>query len=248
MRDAALAEAVRGIRALVLDVDDTIVDTRAAMVEAGSTAAATLWPGRDDAHLGWARRYYEDPAGWFRRYAAGEVAFDTMRAARLAEAAGALELAVPSDAARRFEDAYVPAFREAQRLFPDVLPLLDAAEDRGLPIVLLTNSSQDATLMKLDVLGISHRFGAVITTDTLGVGKPDPRVYAEACRAVGAALDKSMCIGDNLECDVLGASAAGLRSVWLDRSAAGRASGVISVVDLAAVTVLLGAESGDLGG
>lgn len=247
-RDAALARALRGIRALVLDVDDTIVDTRAAMMEAGLTAAAALWPGRDDLHLGWARRYYEDPAEWFRRYAAGEVTFDTMRAARLAEAARALELTVPSDAARSFQDVYLPAFRKAQRLFPDVLPLLDAAEDRGLPIALLTNSSEDTTLMKLDVLGIAHRFGAVVTTDTIGVGKPDPRVYAEACRRAGAAVEESMCIGDNLECDVLGAAAAGLRSLWLDRAGAGCARRVTRVVDLAAVTVLLGTETGDLGG
>ena len=33
-----------GPRALLLDVDDTLVDTRAAMVAAAFAAAASLWP------------------------------------------------------------------------------------------------------------------------------------------------------------------------------------------------------------
>ena len=66
-----------GSKLLLLDVDDTIVDTRGAMVLAGTAAAAALWPGRADVHTDWARHYYDDPAQWFRRYASGEVAFES---------------------------------------------------------------------------------------------------------------------------------------------------------------------------
>lgn len=238
---------MRGIRALVLDVDDTIVDTRGAMVEAGTIAAAALWPERGDLHVAWAQRYYDDPARWFRRYAAGEASYETMRAARLAEAAEAFDLDLPPTAGHLYEEAYAPAFRSAQRLFPDVLGLLDAADARGLPMALLTNSSQEPTLMKLEVLGITDRFVAVITTDTVGVGKPDPRVYAAACQQAGAAPEESVCIGDSLEWDVHGASAAGLRSVWLDRAGVGDGGAVVSIRDLTAVTAVLASRADDLG-
>jgi putative hydrolase of the HAD superfamily len=229
MTPPSVAAALDGARGLLLDVDDTIVDTRSAMVVAGTCAAAALWPDRVDEHRDMARRYYDDPARWFPKYAAGTVGFDAMRAGRLAEIAAAFGLDVPDGAHRAFEDTYTPAFRTAQRLFPDVPGLLAAAEDADLPVALLTNSAQAPTDVKLEVLELADRFDVVVTTDTLGFGKPDPRVYLEACRLMDLEPAHVVCIGDSLEWDVLGAEAAGLRGVWLDRSGRGTGNQVASV-------------------
>jgi putative hydrolase of the HAD superfamily len=237
-----------GIRGIVLDVDDTIVDTRRAMIEAGAEAMAALWPERAGAHAAMAQRYYADPARWFARYACGEVEFTAMRRARLEEVAAAFAMVLPPDGHGAFENAYAPAFRAAQRLFPDVDALLDAADDLGIPLVLLTNSSAEVTAVNLEVLAITHRFGAVVTTDTLGVGKPDPRTYLEACRLAGTRPSDTVCIGDNLEWDVLGARSAGLRAVWIDRDggAAERAVPAVPTVrSLDELTTVL--RQGDLG-
>ena len=230
MSGRRLTEALQGVRAVLLDVDDTIVDTREAMVVAGTEAAGAIWPHRPGGdHRAMAQRYYDDPERWFPRYASGDVAFDAMRAGRLAEVASAFGLDVPDDAHRSFEDAYAPAFRGAQRLFPDVPALLDAAERLGLPVALLTNSSLAPTRVKLEALDLVERLDVVVTTDTLGFGKPDPRVYVEACRLVGVGPRSVVCVGDSLEWDVLGAEAAGLRAVWLDRAGRGTSEPVASV-------------------
>ena len=139
MNPPSLAAVLDGVRAVLLDVDDTIVDTEEAMVAAGTEAAAAIWPHRSGLdHRAMAQRYYDDPERWFPRYASGDVPFDTMRSGRLAEVAVAFGLEVPDGAHRSFEDAYAPAFRSAQRLFPDVPGLLSAAEQEGLPVALLT--------------------------------------------------------------------------------------------------------------
>ena len=229
MTAQGLATVLDGIRALLLDVDDTIVDTRAAMVAAGIDAAAALWPERPADHRAMAQRYYDDPERWFPRFAAGEVDFDTMRAGRLGEVARAFGVPLPTGAHSSFEDAYAPAFRSSQRLFPDVSALLEAAERLDLDVALLTNSADAPTRIKLDALGLVERFEVVVTTDTLGFGKPDRRVYLEACRLLGHAPSSVVCIGDSLEWDVLGAEAAGLRGVWLDRGGFGTSEPVASV-------------------
>lgn len=240
MTPSDLTPVLDGVDALLLDVDDTIVDTRCAMVVAGTEAAAAIWPHRDaDEHRAMAQRYYDDPERWFPRYASGEVEFDAMRSGRLAEVALAFGLDVPDGAHRSFEDAYAPAFRTAQRLFPDVPALLGAAERAGLPVALLTNSAHAPTQVKLEALGLVERFDVVVTTDTLGFGKPDPRVYLEACRLVGADPGRVVCIGDSLEWDVLGAQAAGLRAVWLDREGRGTRERVATVGRLDEVAAVL---------
>ncbi len=104
-------------------------------------------------------------------------------------------------------------------------------------MALLTNSAHEPTRVKLEALDLHERFEVVVTTDTLGFGKPDERVYLEVCSRIGVAPARAVCVGDSLEWDVLGALAAGLRAVWLDREGRGTAEAVASVtslVDLAA--------------
>ena len=247
MSTGSLLAALDGAHALLLDVDDTIVDTQEAMVVAGTEAAAAIWPHQGAEHRAMAQRYYDDPERWFPRYASGDVAFDAMRAGRLAEVAGAFGLEIPSGAHRAFEEAYAPAFRGAQRLFPDVPGLLAAAEGQGLPVALLTNSAHAPTRVKLEALDLVERFDLVVTTDTLGFGKPDPRIYLEACRLLGAEPGRVVCIGDNVEWDVLGAQAAGLRAVWLDRTGRGTPEPVTSVRGLDEVAAVLDRRFGPPG-
>jgi putative hydrolase of the HAD superfamily len=228
----AVVAVLDGARALLLDVDDTIVDTREAMVVAGTQALRALWPAREGDHRAMAERYYADPEGWFPRYASGSIAFEAMRSGRLAEVARAFGADLATDALGDFEDAYGPAFRDAQRLFPDVPDLLAAAEEGGLPVALLTNSASAPTQVKLEVLELAARFEVVVTTDTLGFGKPDPRVYREACRLVGVDPAAVVCIGDSIAWDVVGARDAGLRALWLDRGGLGTDEDVVGVEGL----------------
>jgi putative hydrolase of the HAD superfamily len=111
--------------------------------------------------------------------------------------------------------------------------------------VLLTNSTRVDTAIKLEALELAARFDqVVVTTDTLGFGKPDPRVYLEACRLVDAEPARAACIGDSLEWDVVGAIAAGLRGIWLDRAGTG-AVGHVTVRSLDEVTVVLTGTPGE---
>lgn len=239
MRQGWLANELAGIRALLLDVDDTIVDTRAAMVAAGSVALGALWPDQPADHPAMALRYYEDPERWFPRYASGTVRFDDMRIRRIQEVARAFGVTTPDDALTHYATAYDPAFRAAQRLFEDVPDLLDAARARGLPVALITNSAAAPTTLKLEALGLLDAFDAVVTTDTLGFGKPDPRMYLEACRRVDTPAPACVCVGDSLAWDVLGARDAGLRAVWLDRLALGTDEDVTRVTSLDELTSVL---------
>lgn len=207
------------IRALLLDIDDTLVDTRGAMGRALRAAAGRCWPGAADRAWGaYADRYYADPGGFFDAYTRGELRFHDMRRARTDEAATALGLPILDAAGfAGFEAAYRDEFARAQVLFPDVVPLLDRAEATGVAVGLLTNSGAAVTADKLAAVGLTGRCAVVVTTDTLGVGKPDPRVFAHACSALGVPPGAVVCVGDTIGTDVAGARAAGLRAAWLQR-------------------------------
>ena len=71
------------VTGLLLDVDDTLIDTRAAMVAAGEAAVAELWPqvSTETRHAA-AVRFRGDPNGFFGRFTTGELTFTQMRRAR----------------------------------------------------------------------------------------------------------------------------------------------------------------------
>jgi putative hydrolase of the HAD superfamily len=61
-----------------------------------------------------------------------------------------------------------------------------------------------------------------VSANELGFGKPDPRIYLEACRRAGVAPEAVLHVGDDLHLDVRAARQAGLRAAWVTRPDLGR--------------------------
>jgi putative hydrolase of the HAD superfamily len=101
-------------------------------------------------------------------------------------------------------------------LLPDAVPALDALRDRGHRLAMVSN--WDYTLPdELERLGISHYFEVVAVSATLGVAKPDPRIFHHALQALGVEAGDAVHCGDHPEKDCEGARAAGIRAVLVDR-------------------------------
>lgn len=207
------------VDAVLLDIDDTLLDTTSAMIHAGAVAMQAVWPQQPPGWHAWAsRRFRADPRGSFQRFTRGELSFAAMRRERLAEIAAAAGLATAPDAHTVYEEAFRPAFNGAQRVYEDVPGFLQRCRDGGLAVGAVTNASASVTEDKLRITGLGEQLSVVVTRDTLGFGKPDPRVFALACAQLGAEPAVTLFVGDELQHDAVGALAAGLRSTWLRRS------------------------------
>lgn len=203
-----------GVRGLLLDIDDTLIDTQATMRSSCTQGAAAAWPNESpELHESMSGIFYDDPGGYFDRYTRGEFPFAEMRAARYHEACR--RLGIEETGFETFEAAYREAFAACQRLFDDVPAMLAAAESHGAQVAFVTNSGQEQTEIKMAAVGLT---GPVVTTDTLGVGKPDPAIFTRAMELVGTPREQTLVVGDTLPTDVVGGRAAGLRVAWLQRT------------------------------
>ena len=108
------------------------------------------------------------------------------------------------------------------RLFEDAREFLEAAREAGLPLALITNGPTDLQRSKVHAVGIGHWFGVVAISGEVGVAKPDPGIFRHVLRGMGLEGESVWHVGDNLATDVAGAQAAGLTSVWLNRTGASR--------------------------
>jgi putative hydrolase of the HAD superfamily len=115
-------------------------------------------------------------------------------------------------------DAAFAAFfkvRNELQLFEEVDEAL-AALAAHYPLLALTNGNAD-----LQLAGVAQHFrGGMLSARGFGIGKPDPRIFHEACRRLGCAPVEVLHVGDDWALDVLGALGAGLQAAWLCRDAA----------------------------
>ncbi len=101
--------------------------------------------------------------------------------------------------------------RQQVVLYDDALAALERLS-RRYPLMALTNGNAD-----LDRIGLAPFFRGSVTARTLGVAKPDSRIFHHACAELGFEPAQVLHIGDDFELDVSGALNAGLQAVWLRR-------------------------------
>lgn len=209
------------IEVVLFDLDDTLFDHRGS-VRSGITAhrGAHGLVGDDDVEFA---RWNALEELHYHRYLTGELDFLEQRRAR---ARGFLEPHghILDDAgADAWFGAYLTHYESTWQLHPDAADCLDRLDARGIPLGIITNGDISFQGAKLAGLGITDRFEHVIASGTVGVAKPDARIFELACELFEVPVDRALYVGDRLHTDAIGAAGAGLRGVWIDRSGAASA-------------------------
>ena len=118
--------------------------------------------------------------------------------------------------ARRSADNYYSYRKRHLQLFPGALDLLQTLRSRGIKLGILTNGIAETHHEKIKLLELAERFDAIFIADEVGMLKPDPLLFAHACRELHAPPSGSAMVGDRYERDITGALDAGLYTIWMN--------------------------------
>jgi putative hydrolase of the HAD superfamily len=127
------------------------------------------------------------------------------------------------------------------RLFPDTLDVLHAVRAAGLSTGLLTNASSPMWMRdrELDALGLTHLLDARLTAGDVGHLKPHVRPFAAILERLEVEPEEAIFVGDRVYDDVVGAQSAGIRAVWIRRDPAATADSVRPNAIIDSLTALL---------
>ena len=196
---------------IFFDIDDTLVDQSFAQQAAAlafQKEHIAVFPEPPDV---FAKRWYSVAEKHFDRYFSGEISFQQQRRARLQEMFRHDRELTDADADSLFL-SYLQDYEDNWRLFPDVMPCLTALEGYGLGII--SNGDSEQQKQKLEMMEIDRCFSVVIISGDKGVAKPLPGIFIDACEQVGKSTEQCLHVGDSLEADAKGSSAAGMMGAW----------------------------------
>ena len=98
-------------------------------------------------------------------------------------------------------------------LHPDVEPEMDRLERAGHVLGAITNGN-----FPVEKLGVARRFAFVVHAERVGELKPAAAPFLHAAELAGGQPERWVHVGDDLDTDVAGAQACGMKAVWINRT------------------------------
>lgn len=90
-------------------------------------------------------------------------------------------------------------------------------KQHGYRLHVCTNGKKIEQEAKIRETGLAEHFMTLITSELIGVEKPDCHFFAEALRMVDSHAVETLVIGDNFDTDMLGAIRAGIDCMLFNR-------------------------------
>ncbi len=201
------------VRAITLDLDDTIWPVRPAIARAEDALDAWLSAHAPRAAARWplaARQRLREQVDIERPHLAHDMTVQRhwMLQRMLAETGDDPALAQPA------YDTYFAARCQVEH-YDDSLAALERLA-RHVPLAALSNGNAC-----LRTIGLMRLFRFQLGACDHGAAKPAASIFHAACKQLGCDPSQVLHVGDDTRTDVLGAHRAGLRTCWINRLADG---------------------------
>ncbi|MEN8966359.1 MAG: YjjG family noncanonical pyrimidine nucleotidase [Polaribacter sp.] len=149
---------------------------------------------------------------FWKLYREEKVTKEELRYARLKNTFDAVNYKVSDALIDKIAIDYIDNLSTFNHLFEGTFELLDYLKEK-YTLHIITNGFQEIQSKKMMTSNIHHYFNQIITSESVGVKKPNPKVFLHALDTAKATANNSLMIGDSLEADIQGALNVGLKAI-----------------------------------
>ncbi len=207
------------IRAVTLDLDETMLDRRATF---------QLFIRGQMARFGHFFRDV-DHDEFFDRVV--ELDRDGSTPKEEVFAGAARDFALVDEAAEVLPRDFQGRFPEECVAFAQLDNVLSHLAQSGYRLAVITNGGAEIQQRKIDVMGITSAFDYIAISEVEGCKKPDPEIFHRTLGRLDVAPEEAVHVGDNPRSDVQGGKEAGLRTIWTRSRRWATAPGADAVIE-----------------
>ena len=149
---------------------------------------------------------------YWKLYREEKVTKEELRYQRLKRTFDAVNYVITDELIDIIAIEYVDFMPDFNHLFEHTFEILDYLKEK-YQLHIITNGFEEIQTKKMQSSNILHYFKEIITSDSVGVKKPNPKVFNFALEVANAKNENSIMIGDNVEADIQGAIDVGMRAI-----------------------------------
>lgn len=149
---------------------------------------------------------------YWKLYRDEKVSKSTLRYGRLKETFDALNYKITDDLIRAISEDYIKYLPNYNHLFEGTVEVLEYL-NKKYQLHIITNGFEEVQSLKMQKSGIDKYFKEVITSESVGVKKPNPKVFDFALMKAKTTAEDAIMIGDSYEADILGALNFGMLAI-----------------------------------
>ena len=154
---------------------------------------------------------------YWKLYRDEKITKEFLRYNRLKSSFDKLNISLSDDVINKIADDYVISLPVNNFLIKDTILVLDYLKQK-YRLHIITNGFTEVQNKKIINSKIKKYFHSIIDSETVGVKKPNIKIFDYALRVSGARSKNSLMIGDNLEADILGALNAGFHAIHFNNN------------------------------
>mgnify|MGYP001353444053 FL=1 len=141
---------------------------------------------------------------YWKLYRNGEISKEFLRYNRLKEVFNLFDYKINDKIINNISHDYIEFLPENNKLMDGAIEILEYLKPK-YRLFIITNGFREVQDKKLKNSKIKHYFEAIYDSESVGVKKPDPKIFKHALKDSGSNANESLMVGDNYEADVLGA-------------------------------------------
>lgn len=97
---------------------------------------------------------------------------------------------------------------------PGLEQTLKTLQALNLRLGIITNGPSPFQEQKIEAMGIANYFSVILVSSAEGVKKPDAEIFHRAVTRLGVEPHEAIFVGDNPTADIAGAQAFGMQAIW----------------------------------
>ncbi|WP_299103674.1 YjjG family noncanonical pyrimidine nucleotidase [uncultured Tenacibaculum sp.] len=150
---------------------------------------------------------------YWRLYREDKIQKEDLRYKRLKDTFDAVNFEVQDELINKIAEDYIKYLPNYNYLIDGTKEILEYLESK-YKLHIITNGFEEVQNLKIEKSGIKKYFREVITSESVGVKKPNKKVFEYALSKVNTEASKTIMIGDSYEADVLGGLNAGMLAIY----------------------------------